>query len=212
MFIKVWPGVAAMIRWLKLAAQKDPMRPQLTCIKVDNCMMTTTDGFRIHRWNYRNADTEASTTQDAVGLRNLYTIGDGLYKMEVWGSVLEYEPYLAPSDSVSEYPNTTKIWQTTMHKDIHFEPSFTVQLVINPRYVRDAFSVPFANGKPVNMEFTTEFLLTYPSESHNTGGIAQALIMPMRSGFEKSPPVMLQPSQNEWDRVQNFRKDWHYDG
>lgn len=213
MFIKVSPGIAGMIRWLKLAISKESLQLSITCVKVENCMMTATDGFRIHRWNYRDADTEASLIQDAVAFRKLYALENGLYELNMFGIVLEANLFYSADPVAMKYPDTTKIWQSTMHKDTHFEPSFTVQLAMNPRYMREAFSVPFVNGKPVSLEFTTEFLLTYPSESHKTGGIAQALIMPMHSGYATTvAPVALQPSQNEWESVQNFRKDWHYDG
>lgn len=175
-------------------------------------MMTTTDGFRIHRWNYRDADREASTTKDAVGLRALYALEDGLYEMNMFGIVLEANLFYSADPAVMKYPDTASIWLPTMHNGAHFEPSFTVQLFVNPRFVRDAFSVPFVNGQPSFLEFSQQMLLTYPSESHATRGIVQAIVMPMFAEMGGKEPVRLQPSQNEWDRVQNFRKDWHYDG
>lgn len=212
MLIKLSEGIAGMIRWLKLAISRDSLRLSITCVNVENCMMTTTDGFRIHRWNYRDADREVERVSDAVGLRALYGLENGLYRINMFGIVMEADLFYSSDPAAMKYPSTSTIWIPTMHKDVTYRSGSTVQLSIDPKFAKEAFSLPYVkNSLPTFMEFSQQFLLTYPAESHRTGGIAQALIMPMHPGYE-SAPVDLQPSQHEWERVQNFRKDWHYDG
>lgn len=201
MFQKLSPNCASMIRWVLKAASKDDARPILQCVNIQDQIITATDGFRIHRWNFRGAERDVHVMQDKSSIGLLTDLDNGIYSLAQYGIILEYDKWNAGTAS---YPDIKKIGV----KEIIVTSHGTAQVAFNPKFMIDAISAPTENyfGKVLFEIGQLNFVL-YPEGSLKVGGMAHAIVMPMFTEYPDHQPTAVRETRFNNPDIDEWRKE-----
>ena len=209
-YLKLSTKIVKMIRWVKLACSTDDARPALTGINFRDGTMETTDGFRIHQWNFNGAEKEAEDESDAAAIKALGEIENGVYQVNIYGVIIEL-------NNMQELFINTAVKQERIYR---YKLDYTIiddkgtdrldvaTASVQPGYLKDALSVPVNHLHAAYVETGSMMIVEYDKGCLKAGGTAKAIIMPMWSTRCVGASMRMIGDQRDFDKLKREEKEW----
>lgn len=145
-YCKTDPLGADVLNWLNLATDRKGYRPTLEAIHITPDELAATDGYRLHRIRINEKGGKKLVHGLPEGEWILRQITDGKT-----GVILEQlSPELITAHPYPKYQEMIEKQLVSTIKPMDYDAEFWAEMVLNPRFIRDACSYKYA--EQVNIE------------------------------------------------------------